>query len=112
MTQLLLTSAATNFGSTLDGDVMGTPQYMSPEQAEGRITDMDARSDIFSLGGILYCILTLRPPVDGKTLDEVLHKVVSGGITPLNEATKQGAGPPPAHSKNTGGRERPLSLVI
>jgi len=70
--------------ATLQGSVMGTPQYMSPEQAEGRITDMDARSDIFSMGGILYAILTLRPPIEGKTLDEVLQKVISGTITPLN----------------------------
>ena len=53
---------------------MGTPQYMSPEQAQGRIADMDARSVIFSLGGILYCILSLRPPVEGKTLVEILVK--------------------------------------
>ncbi len=69
---------------TLDGSIMGTPQYMSPEQAEGRIAGMDARSDIFSLGGILYAILTLRPPVEGKTLDEVLQKVISGSIAPLS----------------------------
>jgi serine/threonine protein kinase len=67
---------------TPDGAVMGTPQYMSPEQAEGRIADMDGRSDIFSLGGILYCMLTLRPPVEGGTLEEVLQKVVSGRIVP------------------------------
>ena len=71
----------TPFSATLSGTVMGTPQYMAPEQAAGRIEEMDARSDIFSLGGILYTILTLRPPVEGKTLDEVLQKVRNGDIT-------------------------------
>ena len=65
---------------TLDGAVMGTPQYMSPEQALGLVDELDARSDIFSLGGILYAVLTLRPPVEGKTLEEVLGKVRTGSI--------------------------------
>ena len=68
-------------GATLDGTVVGTPHYMSPEQAQGRVNELDARSDIFSLGGILYTLLTLRPPVDGRTLDEVLERVRTGVVT-------------------------------
>lgn len=79
---LLQTDAATGAGLTMDGAVMGSPQYMSPEQAEGNIGELDERSDIFSLGGILYAILTLRPPVEGKSVREVLENVKSGRITP------------------------------
>jgi serine/threonine protein kinase/WD40 repeat protein len=82
-------------GLTLDGAVMGTPQFMSPEQASGRIADLDPRSDIFSLGAILYALLTLRPPVRGGSLDEVLAKVRSGDIAPpsqYNPALEAAAG--------------------
>jgi serine/threonine protein kinase/WD40 repeat protein len=67
---------------TMDGAVMGSPQYMPPEQAEGKVTEVDERSDIFSLGGILYAILTLKPPVEGRTVREVLDNVKNGRITP------------------------------
>jgi len=75
--------ATDDFGMTMDGEVLGTPQYMSPEQAEGRLTEIDGRADIYSLGAILYSILTLRPPVEADTLDELLSKVKSGQITSM-----------------------------
>ena len=67
--------------ATLAGSVMGTPQYMSPEQARGENDSLDERSDVYSLGGILYALLRLRPPVEGQTLDEVLNRVTKGEIT-------------------------------
>lgn len=67
---------------TMDGAVMGSPQYMPPEQAEGKVAELDERSDIFSLGGILYSILTLKAPVEGRSVKEVLDNVKSGKITP------------------------------
>lgn len=67
---------------TLSGQVKGTPRYMAPEQAEGRVEDIDERTDIYALGAILYTILTLHPPVTGETVNEVLTRVASGAITP------------------------------
>ena len=49
-------------GATVDGDIVGTPGYMSPEQARGEIATMDERSDVWALGAILYRILALEPP--------------------------------------------------
>ena len=61
--------------ATMSGAIMGTPGFMSPEQARGDVDSLDARSDIFALGSILYTILTLEFPFDGTTVDEILDKV-------------------------------------
>ena len=67
---------------TLAGQIMGSPQYMAPEQAAGELDKFDARTDIFALGGILYHILTLHPPVSGKSVEEMLEKILAGEILP------------------------------
>lgn len=67
--------------NTMDGAALGTPQFMSPEQASGRSHAVDARADVYALGAVLYNILTLVPPVTGASPQEVLERVVKGQIT-------------------------------
>jgi tetratricopeptide (TPR) repeat protein len=67
---------------TLEGDVIGTLSYMPPEQADGRISEVDERSDIFALGGILYKILTHESPHAGVTMEEVMVKAADGVVVP------------------------------
>ena len=60
---------------TMAGQLLGTPAYMAPEQAEGRQHDTDWRTDVYGLGAILYEILTGQPPFHAKTTKELLRKV-------------------------------------
>ena len=60
---------------TMIGAVIGTPSYMAPEQARGDVEKMGVSTDIFSLGVILYEMLSMRSPWTGKNSDEVLEQV-------------------------------------
>ncbi len=60
---------------TVSGDMIGTARYMSPEQAAGRMHEVDHRSDIYSLGITLYELLTLHPAFDAATRQELLRAV-------------------------------------
>ena len=72
---------------TVEGAVSGTPAYMPPEQAEGKLEEIDHRSDVYSLGAILYELLTLERPVEGQTIHQVLLNVADGKITPPEQRT-------------------------
>src|SRR3984885_12903338 len=68
---------------TQEGMVFGTPEFMSPEQAQGKT--LDARSDIYSLAVILYEVLTGKLPFDAKTPMEYIQFHVTKPIIPLSE---------------------------
>ena len=61
---------------TMSGLSLGTPQYMSPEQAAGS-KDIDARSDVYSLGAVVYELLAGEPPHTGPTVQAVIAKLLS-----------------------------------
>jgi eukaryotic-like serine/threonine-protein kinase len=65
---------------TLDGVIKGTPGFMSPEQARGDNESMDHRSDIYSLGAILYFMLTGEPPLINLNSDESIKATISGEV--------------------------------
>lgn len=79
---------ASKDGETVEGKPIGTPAYMPPEQADGRIEDIDERSDVWSLGAVLYEILTEKPPFDGANAYEIIGKVISLTPKPVIEISK------------------------
>ena len=67
---------------TADGSTVGTPAYMSPEQAEGRLDALGPGSDVYSLGATLYYLLTGRPPFADGDIATVLRQVRRGEFSP------------------------------
>ncbi len=67
---------------TLMGSAVGTPQYMSPEQAAGRLNQLGPASDVYSLGATLYCLLTGQAPFQGQDVGAMLKRVQNGEFPP------------------------------
>ena len=65
---------------TLSGAVLGTPSFMAPEQAAGKNKELTAAADIYSLGSILYYLLTGQPPFAAESLLDTLAQVLSGEV--------------------------------
>ncbi len=77
----LLPGASHLSSETLPGSALGTPAYMSPEQARGDFERLGRQSDVYSLGAVLYCLLTGKPPQAGDVVD-VLRAVQTGDLRP------------------------------
>jgi tetratricopeptide (TPR) repeat protein/tRNA A-37 threonylcarbamoyl transferase component Bud32 len=74
----LMPSSASGSAETLPGSTLGTPAYMSPEQACGDLDRLGPRSDVYSLGATLYCLLIGRPPAEGDEIGELLRRIQRG----------------------------------
>lgn len=74
---------ATQSEATQVGQIVGTPQYMSPEQITGQ--PLDTRSDLFSLGVVLYQLLSRRRPFSGETVAALTYQIAHQTPRPLNE---------------------------
>jgi protein kinase-like protein len=80
-------SAASSAQLTTEGTVIGTPQYMSPEQATG--DKVGTRSDIYSLGIVLYHMLAGSAPFDGESVQSILMKQATADPTPIREIRRE-----------------------
>ncbi len=83
ITDFGLARAVDDLSVTRTGEVAGTPQYMSPEQAQGE--RVDHRGDLFSLGSVLYTMCTGRPPFRGDSAIAVIRRVVDDTPRPIRE---------------------------
>jgi hypothetical protein len=78
---------------TMMGQVMGTPAYMAPEQARGDISMIDARTDVFALGAVLFRILAGRPPYDGTTTAQAVENAKTCTHPSIDELVPLAPGP-------------------
>ena len=70
---------------TQDSAILGTPDFMSPEQATGRTDEIDACSDIFSLGAVIYTMLTTKHPFAAESVPALMHQICENEPVPIAE---------------------------
>jgi len=87
LTDFGLARAIDDASLTRSGVIAGTPQYMSPEQARGE--GIDARSDLFSLGSVLYALCTGRPPFRAETSYGILRRVTDDEPRSIRDVTSE-----------------------
>jgi eukaryotic-like serine/threonine-protein kinase len=102
---------------TLTGEMVGTLTYMSPEQAAGRPSEVDGRTDVYQLATVLYELIEGRPPfeLDGLTLAETISAIVSSKPRPMSRPAEEGGASPAlarvimkALAKKPAGRQRSM----
>jgi serine/threonine protein kinase len=71
------------------GRILGTPSYMSPEQAAGMCQELGPATDVYGLGATLYCILTGRAPFEGSDVQSTLHLVQMGQFQPPRQLKRK-----------------------
>ena len=74
---------------TLPGSPIGTPAYMSPEQASGRLDLIGPASDVYGLGATLYCLLAGRAPFEGRSFASVVQQARRGEFPPPRQAKRE-----------------------
>jgi serine/threonine-protein kinase len=87
LTDFGLARAVDDASLTRSGVIAGTPQFMSPEQARGDV--LDARTDLFSLGSVLYAMCTGRPPFRSETSFGVLRRITDSAARPIRDVNPE-----------------------
>lgn len=78
-------NSGVNIADTIVGSVIGTPSYMPPEQAAGKTDEVDERSDIYSLGAVLYRVLTGSRPFASNNVYKTINETINGKLSHVLE---------------------------
>ncbi len=82
-------SLAGDLALTQTGSALGSPGFMSPEQAAGQVDRVGPPSDVYSLGATLYCVLTGRAPIEERDIEKALQKAQAGDFAPPRQVQRE-----------------------